>query len=683
MRKPFFLMLVASVLATGNAVAATFVTQPIPIGDLARVPQLQSVSMTPDGKYLVGLVPSPRDPHDTALATWNIDALGAGPTVVTPSGDRKHMQFFAAFALKAGKILVDARQQWTGQVTGCGLEGNAMGATRTFVTKTYLTGIDQKQLVDAFASKKQSLDAGETLSTCLKLINTAGLVAMLPLDPDNVIISRLNEATLLTSYYRYNLKTGVAELLFEGGGSATPEVFDPRTGKLLVKSRIEPSGNGDYKQETLILDPKTGQFVAQPALQTLLSNRHTVEVVGFDEATGKYYVLTDQFSDQIQARMYDPATQKYDQEPLLAADGYSVQGLVFGTQPSNFNKLVGYTIDGPSPETTYIDPHLGGIQAGIKKVFPDQLVSITGYNNDFSRVLFTTVSASEPTAYHLLVNDKLVNLGSAYPAIKPGMTGPESWVTYKARDGMDIHAILNLPPGWTKADGPLPTVIMPHGGPWARDSMYTEDWFGGGWVPVLTSRGYAVLRPQYRGSEGLGRKLWLAGDAQWGLKMSDDLDDAAAWLVQQGIAAKNRIAIFGYSYGGFAAVAATVRNPSPYQCAIAGAPVADLGRLGTSWSDNRLQRILQGHTVKGMDPMSNADKAHLPILIFDGDRDVRTPRAVHAIPFYKAVEGKVHAKYVQIPDMPHSMPWYPGQMEEVDNLIVNWLANDCGGVSHP
>lgn len=682
-RTPNFLAFLAGVLVTGAALAGAPATQPIPVSDLASLPQLQSVSMTPDGKYLVGLIPSPKDPHDTALATWDINNLAAGPKVVTPSGDRSHMQFFAAFALKAGKILVDARQQWTGQVTGCGLEGNALGATRTFVTKTFLTGIDQKNFADAFASGRRQLNQDENLSICLNLINTASLVDMLPLDPDNVIISRLNGATLMTSYYRYNLKTGAADLLFEGGGSTAPEVFDPRTGKLLVKSKIEPSGNDDYKQETLILDPKTGKFASQPALNTLLSDRHNVQVVGVDESTGKYYVLTDQFSDQVQARMYDPVAGKYDPQPLIAAKDYSITGIVFGRQPVNFGKVVGYTVGGPFPETTYIAPHLAGIQAGIEKAFPGQLVTITEYNNDFSRVLFSTVGANEPTAYHLLINNKLENLGSTYPSIKPGMTGEEKWVTYTARDGLQIPAILNLPPGWTKADGPLPTVIMPHGGPWARDFMYTEDWFAGGWVPLLTSRGYAVLRPQYRGSQGLGRKLWLAGDAQWGLKMSDDLDDGAAWLVQQGIAAKNRIAIFGYSYGGFAAVAASVRSPSPFQCAIAGAPVADLGRLGTSWSDNRLQRILQGHTVKGMDPMSNTNKVHLPILIFDGDRDVRTPRAVHAIPFYKAVEGKVHAKYVQIPDMPHSVPWYPSQKQEVDDLIVNWLANDCGGVSHP
>jgi dipeptidyl aminopeptidase/acylaminoacyl peptidase len=275
----------------------------------------------------------------------------------------------------------------------------------------------------------------------------------------------------------------------------------------------------------------------------------------------------------------------------------------------------------------------------------------------------------------LLDRKQVKTLGSSRPWLKPGMTGEERWVSYKARDGLEIPAILDLPAGWKKGDAPAPAVIMPHGGPWARD--YTG-WDASGWVPMLTSRGYAVLRPQYRGSQGLGRELWLAGDAQWGLKMSDDLDDGAAWLVSQGITKKGDIAIFGYSYGGFAAVAATVRSPSPYQCAIAGAPVADLGRLNTSWSDNRLQRILQGKTVRGMDPMNNAAKAHLPIMLFDGDRDVRTPPAIHARPFYDAVKDKVPAQYHSIANMPHSMPWYPSQQRETLTLIENFLAKDCG-----
>lgn len=647
-------------------------TQPISIKDLAREPALQSVSMSPDGKYLVALVPSPNDPDETALATWRTDALASGPTVITPSG--KHMKFIAAAALKAGKILAAARQEWTGQLGGCG-EGSVTGATKTFVTKAYLTGVDQKRFDEAFATKRRSTGISKATQLCLELSGTAALVDMLPVDPSHVIIRRVGGVSLMTGYYLYDLKTGEAELLFNGGLRTAPELFDPRTGKLLVKSGIDPVGD-DYAQEISIRKSGMDEFVKQQPLRTMLSERHTVSVVGIDETTGKYYVLTDQFSDKVQARLYDPATQKYDTEPAVADKDFSIAGLVFGKQPSNFNQVLGFVISGPYPQTVYVDPKLKAIQTSIKKAFPGQQVNISSYTDDLSKVLFSTVSASVPEAYHLLIDGKQVaNLGSELPSIKEGMTGTERWVSYKARDGLEIPAILDLPAGWKKGDAPAAAIILPHGGPWARDYM---GWDASGWVPMLTSRGYAVLRPQYRGSEGLGRKLWMAGDAQWGLKMSDDLDDGAAWLVSQGIAAKDRMAIFGYSYGGFAAIAADVRSPSPFQCAIAGAPVANLGRLSTSWSDNRLQRILQGKTVKGMDPMQNTAKAHLPIMLFGGDRDVRTPEKIHAYPFYEAVKDKVPAQFHWISDMPHSMPWYPSQQSETLKLIENFLANDCG-----
>ncbi|WHZ20011.1 MAG: Prolyl oligopeptidase family protein [Rhodanobacteraceae bacterium] len=674
MRNVFFRVSFVGILAAALASNSVHASQPIPIEDLARLPALQSMSMDPSGKHLVALIPSPKDPDQTALATWNTDKLSSTPDVVTPSGNQGRMQFIAAFALKADKILAVARQEWTGDLGGCG-EGKLVGSTRTFVTKAYLTGDDQKQFEEAFASDKHNLGVSRDTRICLELAGTASLVDMLPLDPDNVIIRRLSGASLVSNYYLYNLKTGDTKLLFQGSTRTTPAVFDPRTGKVLVKSDVESVGD-DYELRYLILDPGTGKFVVQPPLTTKLSDRHEVAVVGVDDATHKYYVLTDQFSDKVQARLYDPATQKYDPEPVVADKDYSITSLLFSKRPSNFNQVIGFVVGGPYPQTTYVDPTLRGIQASLEKTFSGQQVYISSYTDDFSKVLFTTVSAGTPEAYHLLINkSQIANLGSQRPWIKPDMTGAESWITYKARDGMEIPAILDLPAGWKKGDAPAPAIIMPHGGPWARDYI---GWDASGWVPMLTSRGYAVLRPQYRGSEGLGRKLWLAGDKEWGLKMSDDLDDGAEWLISQGITKKGDIAIFGYSYGGFAAVAADVRSPSPYQCAIAGAPVADLGRLGTSWSDNRIQRIIQGWTVKGMDPMRNTDKAHLPIMLFDGDRDVRTPPAIHAHPFYEAIKGKVPAQFHWIPDMPHSMPWYPSQQRETLNLIVNFLAKDCG-----
>jgi dipeptidyl aminopeptidase/acylaminoacyl peptidase len=676
MRRTFFQAVAGVTLSTALALGSAHAAQPISVEALARLPALQSVSMSPDGKHLVGLIPSPKDKDATALATWDTDALSTGPKVITPSGDA--MKFIGASALKAGKILAVARQEWTGNIAACGGEGKGAGATKTFVTKTYITGDDHKEFADAFANDRRKLGVSKATEQCLEISGTSSLVDMLPLDPHRVIINQLSQATWTTNYYLYNLKTKESELLFKGGNRATPSLFDSRTGKVLAKSQIEPV-SGDYEQQVLLLNRKSGQFDLQPALTTRLSDRYTVRVAGIEDASGKFYILTDQFSDKLQARLYDPATQKYDPEIVVEDKNFSIGSLLFSTRASNFNQIVGFVVDGPQRQVVYVDPELKGIHDSIKQAFPGQQIGISSYTDDLSKVLFATQSASDPVAYHLLVDKKQVaNLGSTRPWIGKDETGAESWVTYKARDGRDIPAILDLPAGWKQGDTPARAIVMPHGGPWARDY---EGWDGSGWVPMLTSRGYAVLRPQYRGSDGLGRDLWRAGDKEWGLKMSDDLDDGAAWLVAENIAAKNRIAIFGYSYGGFAAVAATVRSPSPYQCAIAGAPVADLGRLGTAWSDNRLQRILQGTTVKGMDPMKNADKAHLPIMLFDGTRDVRTPPAIHAHPFYEAVKNRVPAQFHWIADMPHSMPWYPRQQRETLNLILDFLGTDCGQVS--
>lgn len=659
----------ASLLLISGGVLAR---EPIPAEAFARMPEIQSVSMSTDGKNLVAIVAMPgSNNQETGLATWDLDNLAAGSTI-TPSGDR--MKFIAANAMKADRVLVLGRQEWTGQLGGCG-EGRNVGATKTFVTKAYLTDTKHKQFGEAFADNTRKIGVSEDIKRCLEIAGTANLVSTLPLDPDNVIISQLNELTLSGNYYLYNLRTGETKLLFRAGGRSSPGLFDPRNGDLLTRVQLEATSPGEYEQWTLIKDPQTGKFDVHAPLTTKLSARNVVDIVGRDEQSGKFYVLTDMFSDLVQAWMYDPATRKFDSEPLLAHPQFSIGGLILGTQPSNFNRVLGFVVNGPEREVTYVDPDLQAIHAGLQKAFPGQTVSISGYNNDLSRILFATSSHQRAPSYHLLLDRKQVtHLGDQRPWVDPRQIGEQRWVSYKARDGLTIPAILDLPVGWKQSDGPLPTIIHPHGGPWARDYA---GWDGSGWVPFLTSRGYAVLRPQYRGSSGFGRELWLAGDAEWGQKMQDDNDDAAAWLVAQGIAAPDRLAIFGYSYGGFAASAAVVRPDSPYQCAIAGAPVTDLAKLGVSWSENRLQRILQGRTVKGMDPMQNTAKANIPVLLYVGDRDVRTP-SFHARSFYDAVRGRVPAKFELIPDMPHSMPWYYRHQTQTLDLIEQYLAKDCG-----
>ena len=649
--------------------------EPISIDTLSRMQEIESISMSSDGKRLVALLGKPgAQEFDTSLAIWDLNDPGKAPSV-TASG--KEMKFTSAIALKSNHVLINARQEWTGTIGNCGGEGQTVGTTRTFVTKTYLTDGSPENFEEAFADKRRpawSWERQGDAQRCTDLFNSAQLVSGMPLDPDRVVIEQLDRQTFESAYFIYNLKTGQSELLFRAAGRTSPALIDPRDGKVLVRRDIDAQG-GTFESRFYFADGTTGEFVLHEHLNQKVDQRYEIEFVGRDEKTGKFYVLTDKFSDQVQAWMYDPKTREFDKEPLVAHPTFSIAGIMLGMRPSDFNQVLGFRVGGMTIDTTWVEPRLAGIHAGLKQAYPGLQVDILDYTDDRSKVLFSTESPRHPTRYFLLVDGRqALPLGVSRSGIDPDSIGEQRWVTYAARDGMKIPGILDLPAGWTPEQGPLPTIIHPHGGPWGRDF---GGWDMSGWVPFFTSRGYAVLRPQYRGSSGLGRKLWLAGDAEWGQKMQDDKDDGAAWLVKEGIADPKRIAIMGYSYGGFAAAAAVVRPNSPYVCAISGAPVTNLARVGNNWSENRLQRVVQGWTVKGMDPMKNTDKANIPVLLYVGDRDVRTP-SWHARDFYNAVKGKVPAKFELIPDQPHSFPWYPRHQQRGFELMDAFLANECG-----
>lgn len=668
-----------SVLAAGLVgllaaapVSADVTAEPIPIEHFALVPNIQSVSMSPDGATLSAIIAAPgSNNEDTALATWNL-ADPSQPPVVTPSGDR--MKFIATNSLGADTVWVLGRQEWTGRLGGCG-EGRSTGATATFVVKPYLTDASHSDFEEAFAQSGRAIGVSEAMRRCFEIAGTASVVNQLPLDPEHVLIQQLNQTTLQSNYYKYNLRTGAQELIAREGGSSVPAMFSSRTGELLARVELASVGGGDYEERTYIKDPQTGEFVYHPELTTLVSERETMSLDGFTQDNRYAYVITDRFSDKDAVHLYDLQAQTFDPEPLLAHPDFDVADIVFGTQQSNFGELLGFTYLGLTPETYWIDETMVSIQAGLEQAFPDQQVSIMDYTDGYGVVLFSTQSAAHPPTYYLLRDQSQVQqLGQARPWIDSSNIGEQSLVMYPARDGKMIPGILDLPAGWQPGDDPLPTIIHPHGGPWSRDF---GGWDVSGWVPFFTSRGYAVLRPQYRGSTGVGRDLWLAGDNEWGQAMQDDKDDGAAWLVEQGIADPDRIAIMGYSYGGFAAMAAVVREDSPYQCAIAGAGVSNLGRIANNWSESFLQRVRQGRTLGGMDPIQNTDRANIPVLVFHGDRDVRVP-LFHGTDFYNAVRDRVPAELVVIEDMPHSLPWYPRHFRVMLSEMEDYLANDCG-----
>jgi dipeptidyl aminopeptidase/acylaminoacyl peptidase len=175
-------------------------------------------------------------------------------------------------------------------------------------------------------------------------------------------------------------------------------------------------------------------------------------------------------------------------------------------------------------------------------------------------------------------------------------------------------------------------------------------------------------------------KLWKAGDKEWGQKMSDDNDDAARWMIAQGIARKGQIALHGYSYGGFAAFAAGVRGSTgEFRCAAAGAGVAELTRWRNFISDNPIARAYQGSTVDGMDPWAHAAETSIPMLIYHGDRDQRVPIREGEGMYRKLQAAGKPVKFLVLKDMGHQYDkWSTENVKQVLTGVETFLATDCG-----
>lgn len=233
--------------------------------------------------------------------------------------------------------------------------------------------------------------------------------------------------------------------------------------------------------------------------------------------------------------------------------------------------IIGLYIGGSDTSVRWLDPKAQLRYDVVKRAFPDKQVSIEDWSADGARILAKVQSPSAPPFYYLLDlnTHHAENAGEEYPALKSTPLGEFREITYQARDGTAIPAYLTLPPGGRAGPGPL--VVLPHGGPNARDYP-TFNWL----VQFLATRGYAVLQPQFRGSTGFGDAFEKAGYRQWGRLMQDDLTDGVRAMIDQRIADPHHVCIVGISYGGYAALAGAAFTPAVYSCAASVNGVADL-----------------------------------------------------------------------------------------------------------
>ncbi len=316
----------------------------------------------------------------------------------------------------------------------------------------------------------------------------------------------------------------------------------------------------------------------------------------------------------------------------IALDGSLTRKLVFAHPEVDVDglvrigrqgRVVGVSYATDKRVTEFFDPELQKLRTGLARALPNKpLVTFVDASTDEKKLLLFAGGDDTPGTYYLYdkTTKRLAEVMPSRPQLAETKLASVKPVTFPAADGTQIPGYLTLPPG---SDGKnLPAIVMPHGGPGARDE-WGFDWL----AQFYAARGFAVLQPNFRGSTGYGDGWFQKNGFQSWRTAIGDVNDGGRWLEKQGIAAPGKLAIVGWSYGGYAALQSPVLDPDLFKAIVAIAPVTDLETLrgeaqGFTNYDVVSKFIGSGPHVREGSPAQNVQKIKAPVLMFHGDRDL-------------------------------------------------------------
>ena len=422
--------------------------------------------------------------------------------------------------------------------------------------------------------------------------------------------------------YRVNLKTGVTRRLDYGASENTDDWLVSSEGQALAQSLY------DEKQGAWSLKIKTEKGWSTVEKTVSKMGSRGLSGLGRDGRSVLVWMTDEDDEDKTMLREYAldgthvvvPGSDKYDRL-IHAPDGSSLVGA--------------FSLVGDDRRYTFFDEKLQKGWNAVIKAFPGEQVSLSSWSDDKRKLVVMTDSPTLGPAYALVDLDTGAAryLSNVYLGVTEEGVAEVRPIKYKAADGLEITGCLTLPRG--KDPRNLPLVVLPHGGPEGRDTL-GFDW----WSQALASRGYAVLQPNFRGSEGFGWKFVQAGFGQWGKAMQTDLSDGVRHLAKQGIIDPKRVCIVGASYGGYAALAGATLDKGVYRCAASVAGPADLRRMlidsnrRFESSQNSTMRYwlrfmgaegLKDPDLAAISPAKLAGNVEIPILLIHGKDDTVVP----------------------------------------------------------
>jgi dipeptidyl aminopeptidase/acylaminoacyl peptidase len=449
-------------------------------------------------------------------------------------------------------------------------------------------------------------------------------VRAIPIDlnpdhPDEIYVGLNLKDRRLHDVYHVNLKTGAVELDTKNPGDAVGWVVDAKFNVRGMQAALPDGGT-----EVRVRDNGKSEW---KKVVTWGPDESDSRVLGFNAAGDGLWLLSNSDRDTLALTKLDV---KGGKESVVAAQDGVDAGNVFMHPTRHLPLAVAFI--GEKVKWQVLEDTVAADFQELEKGGRGEL-SVVSTDHAFKTWVVVYTADIKPTEYYLYerATKKLTPLFSTRPDLAEYKLAPMKPVTIKSRDGLDLVSYLTLPVGVEPKK--LPLVLMVHGGPWARDH-----WGFDAQAQWLANRGYAVLSVNYRGSTGFGKKFVTAGNREWAGKMHDDLIDAVKWAVKEGYADEKRVAIYGGSYGGYAALVGATFTPDVFACAVDVVGPSNLVTLLNSippyWEPMKRRFAVRVGDVekeeeflKSRSPLFKADKIKIPLLVAQGANDPRVKQA--------------------------------------------------------
>ena len=500
---------------------------------------------------------------------------------------------------------------------------------------------------------------------------------------DRILIGVNNRDPRWHDVHSLNLKTGELSLVMRNDGWAGFE--NDESLNLRVASKARPDGGTDYFRLN------DGKAEDKPFVSVGLDDSLTTGPRGFT-ADGKTLYWTDSRQRDTAALIEQDLAS--GQTRVVAQDARADIGGTLNDLKTG--RVQAYSVNYLKPEYVVLDPSVKGDIDFLRSQIKGQYY-ITGRTDADDKWLLAVDPTTAPSTTYLYERaaKRLTPLFASRPELEGAPLVAMHPLEIKARDGLTLVSYLSLPKavdpqGSGKASKPVPLVLLVHGGPWARD-----DYGYNSYHQWLANRGYAVLSVNFRGSTGFGKNFISAGDLQWGRKMHDDLLDAVEWAIKAGVTTRDKVAIMGGSYGGYAALAGVTFTPTTFACAVDIVGPSNLFTLLESippyWEAFKQQfykRMGDPTTeagralLKERSPLNFTDKIVRPLLIGQGANDPRV-NVRESDQIVEAMKAKnIPVTYVLFPDEGH------GFARPVNNIAFNavtenFLSQCLGGRAEP